>query len=141
MARFLSPEWFDELEAAVGSGEPGSPLPTEGLSEEGPGAQPGLVVEVVVTNTPEGEVRYQVVVEGTRVLVRSPRAAPRTAQVRLSGDYATMAGIASGELSALDALSHGRTRVSGDISTLSVHPSRLGGLDLLPPVLRASTTF
>ena len=42
----------------------------------------------------------------------SHRARFRPAQLRLSSDYDTMAGIASGRLSALEALSGGRARLS-----------------------------
>jgi hypothetical protein len=141
VARFLSPEWFDEL-AASSLASPHGPARATAAGDDGDNPrEQGQVVEIVVAEAPEGEVRYQVVVEGTRVLVLSPRAVPRAAQVRLSSDYATMAAIASGELSALEALSAGRARVSGDISTLSGHPSRLAGLDLLPPPMRANTTF
>ena len=141
MARFLSPEWFDEL-AAYGLASPDGPARAAAAGDDGDNPrEQGQVVEIVVAEAPEGEVRYQVVVEGTRVLVLSPRAVPRAAQVWLSSDYATMAAVASGELSALEALSAGRARVSGDISTLSGHQSRLAGLDSLPPPMRANTTF
>lgn len=88
-----------------------------------------------------GDVRYQVVVEGARARVLPPGAAFRPAQVELSSDYATMAGIASGQMSAIDALSLGRARVSGDTAALSGERSGLAGIDLVPPALRATTTF
>jgi hypothetical protein len=102
---------------------------------------PGLVVDVAVSGAPEGKVRYQLVVDGERtsILWREPDFWP--AQVALRSDYATMAGIAKGDLSALDALSAGRARLSGDISALSTRQPALGGLDLLPPAVRAGTTF
>ncbi len=167
MARFLSREWFGELreaergerdgegaaraeEADKGAGAAGV-LRTDvgGPGGEGSaGAEEPLVIEVLVTGipegatgAPEGEVRYQVMVEGTRARTLSPEAASVTARVKFSGDYATMAGIASGTLSALDALSAGRARVAGDISALSARSARLAGLDLLPSQVRASTEF
>jgi len=124
VARFLSEAWFDEL----GHVAPGGPAP-------------GLVVEVIASGAPEGEVRYQLVMEldGPRLVSR--REDFQRADVELRAGYATLAGIASGELSAIDALSAGLARVSGDIAALSVNQSGIGGLDLLPPAVRATTTF
>ena len=124
MARFLSRAWFDEL-PGVGD-EPG---------------EPDLIVEVAVSGTPDGDVRYQVVVRGERAGVVSQEAAFLPAQVEMKSDYATMAGIACGKLSALDALAAGQARVSGDIGALSGNQSSLSGLDLLPSAMRAGTTF
>ena len=100
-----------------------------------------LVVEVIASGAPEGEVRYQLVMEldGPRLVSR--REDFRRAHVELRAGYATLAGIASGELSAIDALSGGLARVSGNIAALSVNQSGIGGLDLLPPAVRATTTF
>jgi hypothetical protein len=120
----LSRTWFDEL-PRVGD-EPG---------------KPDLIVEVAVSGTPDGDVRYQVVVRGERAGVVSQEAAFLPAQVEMRSDYATMAGIACGKLSALEALSAGQARVSGDIGALSAKQSSLSGLDLLPAAMRAVTTF
>ena len=128
MAKFLSRQWFDELE-----GDERAPL--------GRRVAPELVIEIEVMGAPEGEVRYQVVLEGEQIRAVAPGRASWPAQVKLSSDYPTMAGIASGRLSPLEALSLGRARVSGDMSLLSAHSGRLAGLDLLPPALRATTTF
>jgi hypothetical protein len=136
VARFLSREWFDELqvtrrdnhERPVGAGP-------------GPVGAAALVIDVVVSGAPEGEVRYQLVVDGERPTILSHKASFRPAQLKLSSDYATMAGIASGRLSALEVLSGGRARLSGDIGLLSSRQSAFGGLDLLPLPVRATTTF
>ena len=152
MPLFLSAEWFAELHKAASAEQFGSvlPVPAGEAPEAGPPGPPegagtseasGLVVEIVVAGAPQGEVRYQVVVGRSGALVLSPRAAHRPARVQFNSDYATMAGIASGGLLALEALSHGRAHVSGDISALSAHSVRLAGLDLMPPALRASTTY
>jgi hypothetical protein len=124
VARFLSQEWFDEL-PAVGD-------------ESG---DPDLIVEVAVSGTPDGDVRYQVVVRGERATVVSQEAAFMPAQVRMKSDYATMAGLACGKLSALDVLSAGQARVSGDVGALSANQSGVSGLDLVPPATRATTTY
>jgi putative sterol carrier protein len=124
VARFLSQEWFDQL-PAVGD-------------ESG---EPDLIVEVAVSGTPDGDVRYQVVVRGERATVVSQEAAFVPAQVRMKSDYATMADLACGKLSALDVLSAGQARVSGDIGALSAKQSAVSALDLVPPATRAATTY
>jgi putative sterol carrier protein len=86
-------------------------------------------------------VRYQVAVSGPKAVVLAGPDACRTAQVVLSADYPTMAGIASGRISALDAMSSGRARITGNTAALSVHQAALGSLDLVPALVRASTSF
>jgi putative sterol carrier protein len=101
-------------------------------------------VGVAVTSAPwapDGEVRYQVAVKGPQAVVLSRRDAWRTAQVVLKADYATMAGIASGRLSALDAMASGQARITGNTAALSAHQAVLEALDLVPPSIRASTSF
>jgi len=137
VACFLSPEWFAELRA--GELRAG---PADGA--RGSGAPPDLVVGVAVTSVPRavsGEVRYQVAVSGPKAVVLVGPDASRTAQVVLTADYPTMAGIASGRLSALDAMSSGRARISGNTAALSAHQAALGTMDLMPVPVRASTSF
>ena len=130
MARFLSEAWFDEL--SVGAERLAGPQGTAGpagASEQvsrgervaAESRAPGLVVEVIASGAPEGEVRYQLVMDldGPRLVSR--REDFRRAHVELRAGYATLAGIASGELSAIDALSGGLARVSGNIAALSVN--------------------
>ena len=137
MVRFLSREWFDEL-ARHAPDAAGQSTPAGIGPETEP---PGLVVEIAVTGAPEGEVRYQVVVQGDRASVLSHEAAFLPAQVELKSDYSTMAGIASGQLPALDALAAGQAQISGDVAALSSQQPGLARLDLLPPAVRTSTTF
>lgn len=127
MPRFLSPEWFAQLREL--SGPEAEPL----------AGQPALVVEIAVAGAPEGEVRYQLVVEGARAWAVAPEEEFWPAQLRLSSDYATMSEIASGRLAPFEALVAGRAKVAGDTSVLSL--VGLAGLDLAPPELRAVTTF
>jgi alkyl sulfatase BDS1-like metallo-beta-lactamase superfamily hydrolase len=137
VARFLSPEWFDDLLA-------GGPQAGVAAGPEAPGGSPDLVVGVAVTSVaqaPAGEVRYQVAVKGTKAVVLTGPAASQTAQVVLSADYATMTGIASGRISALDAMSSSRARITGNTAALSAHQSVLEALDLVPSLVRASTSF
>lgn len=137
VARFLSPEWFAELRAGeLGAG------PLEGVPDAA--AAPDLVVGVAVTSVPwaaAGVVRYQVAVTGPKAVVLAGPDACRTPQVVLSADYPTMAGIASGRISALDAMSSGRARITGNTAALSSHQAVLGSLDLVPALVRASTSF
>ncbi|HUB71390.1 MAG TPA: SCP2 sterol-binding domain-containing protein [Acidimicrobiales bacterium] len=180
MARFLSAEWFDEIEAATGHAGPGAVPADRGASTGGgagsvvgtdggrgpstragnggrarraaqgeglaqrdePGAGgPPVVVEILVAGAPQGEVRYQVVVDGERVRVLPPGSAFKTAQVVMNSDYETFSGIASGRLSPIDALSKGMARISGDTRALYPGHGALLGADLLPPEVRARTTF
>jgi hypothetical protein len=157
VARFLSKEWFAELQVAGDNeGRPGGagPAPAGATPIAAKPVGPGdLVVDVVVSDAPEGEVRYQLVVDGERPRILSEESSFRAAQVKLTSDYGTVAGIASGRLSALEVLSGGRVRLSGDVGVLSPRQSdpgglaaagglaALSGLDLLPPPIRTTTTF
>jgi len=134
MAQFLSLEWFEEVDRAAANSE------RAGSAGE-LGAGPALVVEISVTGAPQGDVRYQVVVEGERAWVVPPGAEFKPPQVELRSDYATMTGIAAGRLSVIEALSLGRARVSGYTAALAGDGWFLTGLDLLPAVVRARTTF
>ena len=129
MARFLSPEWFAELAEAGAS------------PAAGPSRRPDLVLEVAVAGLAEGELRYQLVVEGEQVRAVAPGEGAWPPKLRLATDYATAAGIASGRLSAADALAAGRAKISGDTSALYTWAGHLSGLALLPPAVRAATTF
>jgi len=130
VARFLSPEWFAQLSRL----QPSTPPALEA---------PELVIEVLVTGAPddpEATVAYQVALQGNDVRALPPRPRPPP-QLRFTTAYATAAGIASGQLSAYDALLGGRTRVSGEAALLVSRQPMLAGRDLVPAPLRASTTF
>jgi hypothetical protein len=147
MARFLSDAWFDEVSlgaerlaevhADAGAGDSASASGQTAAQRRAP----ELVVEVIASGAPEGEVRYQLVMEldGPRLVWRKEDF--RASHVELRAGYETLAGIASGELSAIDALSAGLARVSGNIAALSVNQPGIGGLDLVPAAVRATTTF
>ncbi|MGC8626501.1 MAG: hypothetical protein ACP5VR_02915 [Acidimicrobiales bacterium] len=130
MARFLSPEWFGELSRLQQSVLPAPEAPE-------------LVIEVLVTAPPDdpgATVAYHVALQGNYARALPP-VPDREPQVRFTTDYATAAAIASGHLSAYDALLKGRTRVFGQAALLVAHQSVLAGRDLIPAPLRASTTF
>jgi hypothetical protein len=137
VACFLSPEWFGELRAGELQSGAAAGSPVEGH-------QLDLVVGIAVPGAPDvlgGEVRYQVVVNGPGAAVLTGPDAGRTAHVLLNADYATVAGIASGRISVLDAISSGRARITGNTAALPAHQSALEALDLVPPLVRASTSF
>jgi len=124
VVRFLSDAWFDEV---------GRALPPGG---DGPAH---LTIQQVVTESPEGEVRYHIEIRGTGLALRRGQAEQPDAT--LTEDYATAAGIASGDLSPQAALLDGRIRVAGDLAALLEHRAALAGLDCIPPGLRAATTY
>jgi hypothetical protein len=127
----LSPEWFDELRA-------------DELQGRAPAGRSELVVGVAVSGVPGahlGRVHYQVAVRGRGAAVFAGADGGGTAQVVLTADYATMAGVASGRISALDAMAAGRARITGNTAELSAHQSVLETLDLVPSAVRASTHF
>jgi len=137
MARFLSPEWFDEVARP-------DARPRGGAVERD---ADDLVLEQVVRDTPEGEVRYRVVVTaGTAYL--EPPATPATpaapaspADLTITCSWETAAAMAQGQLSAQTALMEGRLRVRGDMARLSGRAADLVGLDPVPDDVRRRTTY
>jgi len=126
MARFLSPEWFAQLDAVH-------------AASNVPAKDDPCVLEQVVTATPLGEVRYQLVVSGEAV--RFEGGSTREPTVTFTSDYGTAAAIARGELSTQAALLDGRLRVSGNLSGISDALRQVSGLDLVPASVRAATTY
>ena len=148
VARFLSAEWFDQVCSAAGDGDRltsssrwPAQVPEPAAEAPGPLVElPELVIELMVTGTPEGNLRHQVALDG-EARVMPPSVPPGPAQVRFISDYGTVSAIAAGQLSTYDALLAGRARVSGSTAVLAAYQSRLAGLDLLPAAARAATTF
>jgi hypothetical protein len=129
VARFLSGEWFAEMDRCRAAATGAGPSTT---------GAPSLALEVVVTAAPEGEVRYQVVVEGANAGVRWRREDLVPPGVRFTADFATLSGVAQGRITAVEALARGSARVSGDTALLARIPVLP---DFLPPALRAGTTY
>jgi SCP-2 sterol transfer family len=135
MARFLSAAWFNEIEsagAAGGAGTDGNQDPAE-----------RLVMEQVVTGTPDGEVSYLVVVEGKRARVVRPSsgATLTEADLTITCDWPTATAIAQGHLSTQRALMQGRLRVRGSPAALLQRGAQLAGLDPIPAAIRKNTTY
>lgn len=124
MARYLSAEWF----ASAASKEPL--------------AEPGLVLEEAVRDTPDGTVVYRVEVsgEGARIVWPVPDGA-RPADLRISTDWSTAVSVASGALSTQRALMEGRLRVSGHPDRLGDVVAALAGVDALAAEVRRDTTY
>lgn len=122
VARFLSDAWFGQL---TDSGAPGD--------------RPGLQIQQVVTDGPDGEVRYHLQVAASRVAVRVGDA-PRP-DVTFTEDYATAAAVAQGEVTVQAALLDGRITVAGDIGAMIAGQGGLAILDPIPAAVRAATTF
>jgi hypothetical protein len=128
MARFLSPEWFDEIvrrqPPAVDEGPPGQ----------------RLVIEQVVRDGPDGEVRYRVVIAGSAARIEPAANAP-AADLTITCDWATATAMAQGGLPAQAALMQGRLRIRGNLARLAGRGSDLVGLDPVPADVRARTTY
>lgn len=123
MSRFLSAEWFDDVRRS----QPAEPI------------HPTLTLQQVVTGTPEGEVRYQVLVgeDGARIEF----GAHPQPDMSFTSDYPTASAIARGHLSVQAALSAGRIRIGGDTARLAANQPLLTGADPVPAVVRAATTW
>lgn len=129
MVRYLSPEWFEEVNAAAADGRVADSV-TEGLR---------LVVQQVVTGAPDGDVHYAVRIEDGTVSV-VPGDAP-DADVTVTEDHETATQVARGDLAAPVAFMTGRIRVTGDTKTLLAAQPALHRLDALFVDLRERTSY
>ncbi len=131
VARFLSPEWFAEVARQSPSRAAAAP------------DQNSLVLEQVVRDGPEGEVRYQVVVTADGAYIEPPSNLDSrpAADLTIACDWPTATGLAQGTLSAQTALMEGRLRVSGNLARLSGQAAHLVGLDPVPDPVRRQTTY
>jgi putative sterol carrier protein len=126
MARFLSPEWFKDVDAA-------SALPLAGAD--------ALIIKQVVIGGPDGDVGYLVLVRNGEARITPGDDEDPTPDLTITTNWDTAVAIAQGTLSAERALMDGRLRVAGDLRRLAARASGLAGLDPVPPEVRASTTF
>ena len=120
MARFLSPAWVEEWNAAIGS----VPLPEPG-PDAGLAATDGRVTVVQeVHGSPEGSVRLVMRIEDGSLRLEldggtwgdDPGA---VADVTIVLAYDDAAAMSRGDLSPAEALTTGRIRVRGDLSALA----------------------
>jgi SCP-2 sterol transfer family protein len=137
MARFLSEAWFDEIESAclevADSRDLGSATDTDER----------LVLKQVVTGTPDGEVSYAVVIEGTGARIERRRGPDGSADADLTitCDWPTASAIAQGRLSTQRALMQGQLRVRGSPTEFLRRRGQLANLDVVPPEVRQNTTY
>jgi SCP-2 sterol transfer family len=129
MARFLSSEWFAEVAAAQG-----------GRPEAGDG--PSLVLEQIVKASPQGDVRYLIVVADGRAAIEhsGPGEGPDP-DLTITCEWSTATAIAQGLLSTQRALMQGRLRVRGNVARLSAKVAEVTGLDPVPEEVRKNTTY
>jgi SCP-2 sterol transfer family protein len=157
MPRFLSAEWFDAVrqhsghEPRVQPGQDrhtGQAEPTRDThtaahthhSIHGPSPD-RLVLEQVVTGSPDGNVRYFVVVENGQARIAEPGFARQTADLTITTDWNTATAMAKGDLATQAALMQGRLRVRGNMVKLSGRAGDLAGLDPVPEAVRKATTY
>lgn len=124
LARFLTPEWFDELNQATAC-----PVPGEG----------SITIQQVVTGGPQDEVAYVVKVSGGRLEVTPGRAAEVDATI--SADYDTALALSRGELSARAALLAGRIKVRGDTNALLAGQAAMQAAQAGVDEVRARTSY
>lgn len=125
MARFLTPEWLDELQRAADK------------AEAVPDAD--IVVAHEVTDTPDGDVCFRfAAVDGRLTLTWGTTA---DAHITLLEDYATAVTVARGELPAQQAVAEGRLKLRGDVGALVRNGAALAALGDLFRAVRDSTTY
>jgi hypothetical protein len=142
MARFLSREWFYEVAPPAEAGDVDAAGDADEDPDAGHGGDDRLVLEQVVLGTPDGEVRYRVVLRSGRARILPAmwtESAP--ADLTFTCDWATATAIAQGLLPAQTALMQGRLRIRGSVSRISGQAQQLIGLDPVPEEIRRRTTY
>ncbi len=150
VARFLSPAWAEEFNAAL-----------EGVTVAGPGPEAGLgaaggrfTMVQEVHDTPDGDVRLILRVEdGTLRLdleLQGDGATPGEGAVGSDGSrtdvtialsYEDAAAMSKGELAPAEALNTGRIRVRGDLSVLVAAQQMLNAARSGTQQLGSATTY
>lgn len=129
MARFLSREWLEQARS--------NPIPTDFQGESG-----ALVLEQVVTGSPDGTVVYRVHARGGSALIEWP--VPDAAggpDLRLTVDWTTAVEVAAGRLSTQKALMEGRLKLSRSPDSGDGRISELAGADPVSDELRRATSW
>jgi len=128
VARYLSPEWFDDLNATARSRPEPAPVDSAHLS-----------LQQVVTGGPDGDVRYWVRLDEGKVTAGLGEAESPDAVI--SQSYDTAVGVVRGDTRVQAALMSGEIRLAGNIATLIDHQDALRGLDETFAELRARTSY
>jgi alkyl sulfatase BDS1-like metallo-beta-lactamase superfamily hydrolase len=105
VARYLTPEWFEELNSAARSDE---------VRAAAVGAR--LSLQQIVTGGPGGDVRYWVRLDDGTVEAGLGDAEDRDATVTQSWD--TAVAVMAGDLDVQTALMRGQVRISGNVAPL-----------------------
>ncbi|MDP8991865.1 MAG: SCP2 sterol-binding domain-containing protein [Actinomycetota bacterium] len=116
MARYLSQEWFEEVNAAARREHERAPRPAGGE----------LTLQQIVSGGPDGDVRYWVRVGHGALQAGLGEAADADATV--SQSWETAVAVVKGDLDAQAALMAGRIRLSGNAASLVEHQEALRGL-------------
>ena len=124
MARFLTAEWIDALDAAAGTA-----VVPAGVS---------LVIQQIVSDG-DGDVRYYLVMADGRLAVRAGEAAAPDVTLVQSREVAE--ALSRGELNAQRALEAGRLKLRGDIGHLARHGKALGTVQDVFAAVRDATTY
>jgi hypothetical protein len=120
MARFLSPAWAEEFNAALGGVALPGPDPEGGLAA----ADGTFSVAQEVRGTPDGDVRLLLTADGDRLAIEVAPLAPEppeggpTVGVTIALSYEDAVALSTGALGVADALNEGRVKVRGDLSVL-----------------------
>jgi hypothetical protein len=127
VARFLSPEWLAQLEAAAAGAR---------LRDTADGLD--LTVRQVVRGGPGGDLAYTVHLSADGVTVTP---GGEGGDLEVAQDYATAAAISQGRLTPAAAFAAGRIKLGGRLDLLVGHASLLAGLGDLFSSVRASTEY
>lgn len=135
MPTFLSPEWVEAFNAAVA----GTPVPPP-ADDAALAARDGtFTVCQLVHGGPQGDVATTLEVSPEGVRMRP--GADDAASVTVAIDWDDAVALASGALSASDALAAGRIRVRGDLGVLVAGQAVLAALHPHLAELTAATTY
>lgn len=124
--RYLSAEWFADVEQAMQASTPAA-------------AGSRLVIQQVVTGTPDGDIAYTFAVDDGAVRI-TPGEAER-ADAIITQDYATASQLYRGETTLQDVFMAGRVKIRGNMAALIAGQTALAAAEPLPDAVRAATTF
>jgi len=148
MARFLSPTWVEEQNAALEGAVLADPAPDAGLAM----ADGKVTVVEEVHGTPDGDVRLVMRIEAGAIRLQLAGRPDGTGDgpgedaagapnVTIALSYADAAALSKGELTPAEALNAGRIRVRGDLSALVAAQHLLDAARSATRGLVASTTY
>jgi len=150
VARFLSPAWADDFNAALGGVAVPGPGPDAGLAA----ADGRFTMVEEVRGSPEGDVRLILEVDdGALHLDLEPLGGPEPAgagtdrpghapaDVTIALSYEDAVAMSKGELTPADALGSGRVRVRGDLSVLVAAQQMLNAARERSQSVGGSTTY